>query len=352
MGPELSALEAALAPPRAYGASPAGGILRAEPEDFVVEEDLGFAPDGAGQHMLLRVRKRNANTQWVARELARRAGCRPAEVGYAGLKDRRAVAVQWFSVPRPAVPVVWPEVGDAEFTVLEAHPHGRKLPRGALAANQFTVRVGASDGDGAHLATLLAPRLDEIARRGVPNYFGAQRFGRDGANLARVAQSPDALHPAERGFVISAARSVIFNAVLAARVADGTWEQLQAGDLANLEGRGSVFAVETVDADLRARSTQLQIHPTGPLWGRGPPATAGSVLEMESHAAERHAAESRLCSTAGMRQERRSLRLAVHGLSCAAEARGVVLRFRLGRGGFATTVLRELIATDPLPEEG
>src|SRR5262249_41565450 len=154
-------------------------------------------PSGAGQHVLLKVRKRNANTQWVARELARRAGCRPAEVGYAGLKDRRAVALQWFSVPRAAAPLSWLELGDAEFAVLEAHAHARQLRRGALAANQFTVRVGASDGDGARLAALLAPRLDEIARRGVPNYFGPQRFGRDGANLARVAQSLEALHPAE-----------------------------------------------------------------------------------------------------------------------------------------------------------
>jgi len=110
--------------------------------------------------------------------------------------------------------------------------------------------------------------------------------------------------------------------------------------------------VEENDADLRARSTQLQIHPTGPLWGRGSPPTGGAVLEIESHIGARYAAESRLCSAAGMRQERRSLRLAVQGLSCAAEAGGVVLRFRLGRGGFATAVLRELMTADTLPQEG
>ena len=92
----------ALAPPRAYGPPPAAGVLRAQAEDFVVEEDLGFAPAGAGAHLLLKVRKRDANTQWVAQQLARLAGCRTAEVGYAGLKDRRAIAVQWFSVPRGA----------------------------------------------------------------------------------------------------------------------------------------------------------------------------------------------------------------------------------------------------------
>jgi tRNA pseudouridine13 synthase len=350
MDPEMSAREAALAPPRAYGAPVASGVLRAQPEDFVVEEDLGFAPAGSGQHVLLKVRKRNANTQWVARELARRAGCRPGDVGYAGLKDRRAVAVQWFSVPRPAAPLSWPEGAAAEFEVLESHAHTRKLPRGALAANQFTVRVAASDGDGARLAALLAPRVSDIARRGVPNYFGPQRFGRDGANLARLAEDPRALHPAERGFVISAARSVIFNGVLAARVADGSWEQLLPGDLANLEGRGSVFAVDGDDASLDTRCAQLQIHPTGPLWGRGSPTTAGGVREIESRVGAQFGAESRLCSAAGMHQERRSLRLVVHGLSCAAETAGVVLRFRLARGGFATAVLRELIAADAAPD--
>src|SRR5215468_1229188 len=102
MGDARSARAAALDPPRAHGLTRLAATLRAAPEDFVVEEDLGFAPAGHGQHLLVKVEKRNANTQWVARELARAAGCRPADVGYAGLKDRRALALQWFSVPRAA----------------------------------------------------------------------------------------------------------------------------------------------------------------------------------------------------------------------------------------------------------
>ena len=339
----LGARAAALAPPRAHGAPLASAVLRATPADFVVEEDLGFAPAGSGQHLLLRVRKRNANTQWVAGELARLAGCRPGDVGYAGLKDRRAIAIQWFSVPQPRAPVSWSAVRSPEFEVLEAHHHTRKLPRGALAGNRFVVRLLATHGDGARLADSLALRLGQLARRGVPNYFGPQRFGRDGANLARAGEDLRRLAPQERGFVLSAARSAVFNAVLAARVTDGSWEHLEAGDLANLDGRGSFFPVDGADDTLGGRCQRLEIHPTGPLWGAGPPATLARVLELELRLAAALAQHSALCVAAGMAQERRSLRLAVRELSSEPEAQAVVLRFRLVRGGFATAVLRELI---------
>ena len=339
---ELSARAAALAPPRAYGAPPARGVLRAEPEDFVVEEELGFAPAGSGSHLLLKVRKRNANTPWVARELARRAGCRPAEAGYAGLKDRRAVAVQWFSVPRPRSAINWQEPPGADFEVLEVHGHTRKLPRGALSGNRFAVRIRAPEGDGAELSARLAPRLAAIAQRGVPNYFGAQRFGRDAGNLQHLG-APRRLAPQQRGFVLSAARSLIFNAVLAARVADGSWERLRAGDVANLDGRGSVFRVDLIDAALLERCRRLEVHPTGAMWGEGCASSGGEVLELETAIAARYPDAAAACAAARMAQERRSLRLRVHELRCEVEAQAVRVHFRLSRGCFATAVLAELI---------
>lgn len=347
-GYALSARAVALDPPRAFGAPPATALLRAVPEDFVVEEDLGFAPAGTGAHLLLRVRKRNANTQWVAGQLARIASCRTGEVGYAGLKDRRAIAVQWFSVPQPRAPVAWPAVREADFEVLEAHPHTRKLPRGALAGNRFTVRLGAPRGEGAQLAAELAGRLAEMARRGVPNYFGPQRFGLDGANLVRAGEELRRLAPRERGFALSAARSALFNAVLAARVREGSWEHLEPGDLAMLDGRGSFFPVDgAVDETLAERCRRLEVHPTGPMWGKGTPATGARVLELESRLAGEYAQLCALCVAAGMSQERRSLRLAVRDLRCEPEADAVLLGFRLSRGGFATAVLRELVEAPP-----
>jgi tRNA pseudouridine13 synthase len=337
---DAQALAAALAPPLAHGAAPSAGELRQQPEDFCVEEELGFAPAGAGAHLLLKVQKRNANTLWVARRLARAAGCGAGAVGFAGLKDRRALAVQWFSVPRPRKEIDWSALGENDFTVLEWHAHHRKLPRGALAGNCFRVRVRTS-GSGAEFAALLAPRLAAIERAGVPNYFGPQRFGRAGANLAppRNAQ----VSREQRGFMLSAARSLLFNALLAARVREGDWNRLRAGDVAVLDGRGSIFSVEQPDESLVQRCAQLAIHPTGPLWGIGEPPSAAGVQALEIGVAGEWPAQRALCEAAGMPQERRSLRLRVAGLALEEEPQAVLLSFRLPRGGYATAVLRELV---------
>ena len=331
--------EAAFEPPHAHG-PPLGEVrVRTEPEDFCVEESLGVAPAGAGAHVLLQVRKRDANTVWVARELAKLAGCRPSDVGYAGLKDRRAVAVQWFTAPRGRrAAEEWAGARGEGFEVLAAHPHTRKLPRGALEGNRFRIRARGEPPP----EERLAQRVRRIGEHGVPNYFGPQRFGRSGANLERGALDPRALRPAERGFVLSAARSLLFNAVLAERVRTGRWAGFEPGDRAMLDGRGSHFAVEACDATLRERAARLEIHPSGPLWGRGAPDSQGAVRELEERVAGQHPQYCALLEAAGLRQERRSLRVAVRELSARVEPGAVVLEFRLARGAYATSVLREL----------
>lgn len=337
---------AALSPPRAYGPAVGRGRLRVEPEDFVVDEELGFEPAGQGQHVLLRVRKRNANTEWVARALARIAGCRIGDVGYAGMKDRRAVTTQWFSVPRGVELDRWRETRADDFEVLEAHAHTRKLPRGALAGNRFTIRIR----DLAVNEASLRERLTLIGSHGVPNYFGAQRFGRDGGNLEAIQRDPRTWHPRERSILLSSARSLIFNAALSERVRDSSWCRLEVGDLANLEGSGSVFAVEALTPDIVERAERLDLHPTGPMWGRGEPATKGRIHELEMRVASNLTVPCQLTVDAGMRQERRSLRVAVWDLAWEMQESTLVLRFRLGRGSFATTVLREIV--DVEAEEG
>jgi len=337
----------ALAAPRAGGEPGATGRLRALPEDFVVEEDLGFAPDGEGSHLLLKVRKRNANTGWVAQELARGLGCQVRDIGFAGQKDRRAVAIQWFTLPAtPRSLQAAPGFTNPEFVVLEAHRHRRKLPRGALAGNAFTIRIRDYSGSDAQLRE----RCEWIRGAGVPNYFGPQRFGRDASNLARLAAACGAATGAPQrpgrpdSFVLSAARSLIFNAVLGARVREGSWGALVPGDVANLDGRGSVFPVEALTPDLPARLAALELHPTGPMWGAGDLMSRGSVLELEQRIALELRSACEFVIAGGLRQERRSLRLKVRDLIWERDEAGVVLRFWLRSGSFATAVLREILS--------
>ncbi|MEA3197851.1 MAG: tRNA pseudouridine13 synthase [Gammaproteobacteria bacterium] len=342
---------AALQPPRAHGAPLPPAELKAAPEDFHVEEQLSFEPSGTGPHWLLRVEKRTANTRWVAAEIARRAGIPARDVGYAGLKDRHAVAVQWFSVPGAAMSAEsWMDVRTAEFKVLEARANLRKLKRGALAGNRFRIRLRNATWSREQLDM----KLDALRAHGAPNYFGPQRFGRDGYNLDRVAawmQSGVAPQGrAERSFALSAARSLVFNAVLARRVEAGDWSQLAPGDLASLDGSGSHFSVSAVDDELRRRLSVFDIHPSGPLWGRGLPSSQGQALQHELEVSREFAAVADLLAAQGLTQERRALRCAIRELTAERDASTVTLSFSLGRGQFATAVLREICEFAGVPE--
>ncbi len=147
---------------------------------------------------------------------------------------------------------------------------------------------------------------------------------------------------AERGFTLSAARSLIFNAVLARRVQSAEWSRLAPGDLASLDGSGSHFRVDAVDAELERRLEAFDIHPSGPLWGRGEPGTVGRALETELEVARELAPVAELLAQEGLEQERRALRCAVRDLSVESEAATLTLSFTLGKGQFATAVLREI----------
>jgi len=341
---------AALVPPRAHGAVLALAQWKSTPDDFHVSEELSFLPSGNGAHWLLRVEKRAANTRWVAGELARLAGVPAHEVGYAGLKDRQAITVQWFSVPVLATTAdFWRDVRTGEFKVLEVARNARKLKRGALTGNRFRIRLSNVTWSREQLdAKLLAVRT-----HGVPNYFGPQRFGRNGANLDRVAAWLDGRAPrgrSERGFSLSAARSLLFNALLARRVEAGDWSALEAGDLASLDGSGSHFRVTELDAALAARLLNFDVHPSGPLWGRGAPGTGGDALAHEMAVAGEYREVAELLEAENLSQERRALRCAVRGLEAQLDGADATFSFMLGRGQFATAVLREICEFESTPE--
>ena len=330
--------------PFAHGQPTLAGRLRAVPEDFQVREEIPFTLDGAGEHAWLWVRKRSANTDWVARRLAERAGVPPGAVSYAGLKDRHAVTEQWFSVHLPgrSEPDWWANP-DPDFTVLNAVRHSRKLRRGALSGNTFHITLRDLDGDPAEWTA----RLQLVAATGVPNYFGEQRFGREAGNLEQAeAMLRGALKVRDRhqrGLYLSAARSALFNAVLAQRVTDGTWNQPLPGEVLMLAGTHSIFAVDDVDETIRQRIAAFDLHPTGPLWGAGDLRSGGVVRVLEEAAAATLPVFRDGLAAAGLKQERRALRLAVREATLEFPEPGVaVLAFKLPAGAYATTVLREL----------
>ncbi len=310
----------------------------------MVDEQLGFELSGAGEHVWLRLSKRAINTEQLARTLARIAGVPARAVGYAGLKDRHAVTRQWFSVQLPGREVPdWQRGLPDGVELLETVRHTRKLQKGAAAGNRFTITL--RDCIGAPEA--LARRLATMAQHGVPNYFGEQRFGHDAGNLAHVRAlfaGRETVHDRHRrGLYLSAARSHLFNAVLAQRVRDGTWGQLLDGEAVMLAGSRSFFAAARIDATLRARLAQHDVHPSGPLWGRGELPTQGAVRALEEAVAAHEAELVRGLAAEGLRQERRPLRLLPQALTAQwADAATLVLSFALPAGSYATTLLREL----------
>lgn len=325
---------------RALGEPDVEGCIRTEPSDFVVDEVLGFEPDGEGPHTLVQVRGTGVNSQWVARRLAKLAGVPARDVGFCGLKDRHAVTTQWFSVPGS-----WPgdsgSLTQAGIEVLRAEPHGRKLRRGSHKANGFRIVVRGVTGSRADVEH----RLADIDSHGVPNYFGPQRFGRDGGNLelAQRLAAGRRLDRGRRGFALSAARAAIFNETLSRRVSAGTWSNFIPGDAAILEGSASWFPVDDADPGLQERLTGLDVHPSGPMWGDGEPPTRAEALALELGVAEA-LPELRLCiESARLRQERRSLRLIAADLDWEWSDDGLRLSFSLPRGAFATAVLAEIV---------
>lgn len=333
--------------PHAFGPPPATGVMRNTPDDFQVEEELGFEPEGEGEHLWLWLEKRGINTDQVARHLARLAAVRLGDVSYAGLKDRHALTRQWFSIHLPkgdaALAAQW---HDTLWRVLRAAKARRKIRRGSLHGNRFIIALREVQGD----RHVIEERLTRIAARGVPNYFGEQRFGHD--NIARAeAMARGELRVADRhlrGMYLSSLRSALFNAVLARRVREGSWDQALPGEALNLDGTHSFFVIDAIDATIGDRLAQGDIHPTGPLWGQGDPPSRGAALALELSAlAECPALWQQACGDAGMKQERRPLRLLVKKLSWHWPSEDVLqLEFSLPAGCYATSVVREL-ASEP-----
>lgn len=334
--------------PYAHGGPVGTGAIKLAPEDFVVEEVLGFAPAGEGEHVFLRIEKRGENTDYLARQLAKFAGVPQRNVSYAGLKDRHARTIQWFSVQMPGqAGPDWSGFESPSVRVLEVSRNGRKLRQGGASGNRFELTVRELTAPAERLET----RLAEIARLGVPNYFGPQRFGHDGQNLERARELFRAgmprRDPHRRGLYLSAARSELFNRILAERVRAGAWNQAIPGDAFMFPDSRSFFKPDEISEDILRRVETRSIHSSGVLWGVAPSAADGDALELELRAIEplRELAEG--LAAAGLETGRRPFRLCPEAMTHAYPEPGTLrLGFTLPAGAYATAVLRELVRAD------
>ncbi len=326
-------------------APPLQARIRVHPEDFRVDEIPATEPSGEGEHLWLEIRKTGLNTEDVAEWLARAANVPRSAVSYAGRKDRHAVTRQWFSVHLPGrADPAWDGGLPEGVEVLAQRRHARKLQTGHLQGNRFRLRLREIQGDRA----AAEPLLERIIAHGLPDYFGEQRFGH--GNLQKAAAwFAGRLRPRgrnQRSLYLSAARAAIFNAVLRRRVEDGSWDRLLPGDLANLDGRGSIFAVEQVDPELSGRCARLEIHPTGPLWGRGEPATTGVVGDLEASVAESLSALAEGLAAQGLEHARRPLRMRPVHLAWTWQDDGdLLIDLELRSGEYATSIIAAIAAT-------
>lgn len=348
--------------PSPWGEVVAWARLKAVPEDFVVEEVLGFEPEpgseGEQEHLWLWVEKRGLNTDQAGAELAAQLGIDRSAVSYSGLKDRQALTRQWFSVhwhgsgawtagaDWQLVPGREPEQEPGRYRVLAQQRSSRKLRRGTHAGNRFVITLRDVSGEPAAIET----RLQQLASDGVANYFGLQRFGHGSRNigqglalLAERRAGRRRRRDNRESLWISSLRSALFNQVLAERVRDGSWNRCLPGDVLQLDGRGSFFQPDPEAHDWQARLQSGEIHATGPLPGDGAAVITADVAALEARVL---APWQEICSDlAALRvpAQRRALRLRVEGLSWQwLPEQALSLSFALTAGAFATSVLQSL----------
>jgi tRNA pseudouridine13 synthase len=336
-----------------------GGRLRDTPEDFRVEEVPAYTPSGTGDHVFAWIEKRDVPTPTAAGALADALGVRVKDVGWAGMKDKRAVTRQWLSFPPPVTPeqVLALATTIEGVSVLEARRHGNKLKTGHLRGNRFTLRVG---GLGAGGATVAAARASNILRvlaepPGALNWFGEQRFGRAGDNAARgrallAGQDVGRIGERERRLLISAVQSELFNDWLARRVRDGLVRRVIEGDWLEKRASGGQFST-TEPATDEARVAAAEIVVTGPMFGwKLRAAAAGTAAGIREADVLRDAGMTLASFRPGgalAEGTRRPIAIAItDGAVTASSDDTIDVTFALPSGAYATAVMREILKID------
>jgi tRNA pseudouridine13 synthase len=339
-------------PPLLTAALPGvSGRIKVAPEDFEVEEIPAYHPCGQGEFLYLWVEKRSMGAEYFVRQIARRLDVPIGEVGTAGLKDRHAVTRQLVSVPARAEDRLAQLDGDG-IRVLTVSRHGNKLRPGHLHGNRFRILIRDVH---ANADAKLPPLLEQLRRDGLPNFYGPQRFGRDGQTvqlgMAMLKHEPPPAqlrgypsNPFLRKLALSAAQSALFNSYLGRRMIDGLFRRVAAGDVMAKWPFGGMFIAEDAARE-QLRFDARETVTAGPMFGR-------KMFPAAGLAAEREAA---VLADAGLTREsfagfgkllggtRRHNLVYVDDLTSARDPDGVRLNFTLPAGSYATVLLREVM---------
>lgn len=348
--------------PRLSGVPLWQAAIKQTPESFRVDEDLGFAPSGAGNHWLVRLEKRDMTTGALVDWMAKVTGTRSRDIGFSGLKDRKAITTQWLSIPHESFdPAGFERACEREsIGLLEIDRHDRKLRRGTHRGNRFRLQIEKvepvdvnTDSD---LATYLAQRTPELASRGMANYFGEQRYGRQFGNLRGLLEWGQGIRTGRpkrqaRNWLLSTLRSSIFDHALADRIAAGTVGRVEPGDLLQLAGSRSRFLAEPDELDaLQMRLEEGDIVPTGPLWGENGSQAGDGVAARENALADEMLARfgestwRHWLADWRVEADRRPFAVRVPDLDYRLEEGAVDISFSLPPGSYATELVAELFA--------
>ena len=325
-----------------------GGVLRTVPEDFIVDEIGAYSPSGAGDHVFVRVEKRGLTTAHAVQRIARALGVGERDIGVAGMKDRHAVTRQWLSLPPPVTPEQALALSIEDVRVLEAVRHGHKLRTGHVRANRFVLRVRGVGPEVGVAEARARAILDVLAKPpGAPNFYGEQRFGREGDNAARGRELlAGGKPPRDRKLarlLVSALQSELFNAWLTARMTDGLYTRVLAGDVLHKLG-GGMFTCDDAATD-EARLAAGELVVTGPMFGDTMRAAAGDAAAREDAilAAAGLARDSFASVRAIAEGTRRDASIQVGEPSVTADGETLEVAFTLPGGAYDTTVMREVM---------
>jgi tRNA pseudouridine13 synthase len=355
-------IESIFAPPLLTADLPGiGGRIKTVPEDFEVEEVPAYEPCGSGDFLYLWIEKRDMGAEYFVRQVAKRLDIPVGAVGTAGMKDRHAVTRQMVSVPGQVEDRLGQLEGDG-IRVLKVSRHGNKLRPGHLHGNRFNILVRDPVSNSQEILRLI---LDRLRAHGLPNFYGPQRFGRDGETLhqgvallrgekpplSATGRAPNLRSPFLRKLALSAVQSGLFNHYLAERMNAGLLRKVLPGDVMAKVPFGGMFIAEDVPRE-QERFDAGEIVPAGPIFGRKTFPAAGEAAAREQETLR--AFNLSLRSFAGfgklMQGTRRHNLVPLTNLTAAMEQDGIRFSFTLPAGSYATVLLREFMKT-ALPEE-